>query len=143
MAKPEEDICIRLMAHIRDQYPWAKYHVFHVPNAGKRKPHYLAKLYAMGLLPGVSDYVLSHPRTMQMLYLEVKTETGAPTQNQLAFIAAKRDSGHVGLFGYGYKECELIVDSWFNQQYSNIEWMQYNDKKSERNAARKARAAGA
>ena len=141
MSRQEDDICIRLMYNVLKEYPFMRWQMFHVPNEGKRKPRYADKMARMGLLSGVSDYVITRPSGgYPALFLEVKTETGRPGENQLKFIQEARLNGHMGLFGYGYTECHYIFKEWINGNAGRIAWMQTCDKKRERNAGWKERA---
>ena len=140
MSRHEDDICIRLMHNVLREYPFMRWQMFHVPNEGKRKPQYRAKMAKMGLVSGVSDYVIHKPSGgYPGLYLEVKTKTGTPSENQLTFMREVRLNGYMGIFGYGYEECHYICKEWIDGNARRIAWMQECDKKRERNAGWKAR----
>ena len=140
----EDDICIRLMYHIRKEYPQNRWQVFHVANEGKRKPQYRAKLAKLGVLAGVSDYVITKPSGgYPCLFLEIKTSDGRPSNDQLTFLREQRLNGHMGLISYGYEESKYIIDEWFAGRAQRLRWMQECDRKRARNAGWKERAKSA
>ena len=142
MSREEDNICIRLMHDTLLDYPYMRHQIFHVPNEGKRKPQYRDKMAKMGLLSGVSDYVITRPSGgYPVLFLEVKTLTGRPADSQLKFAAEQRLNGHMALFGYGYVECRYILREWMAGNASRLAWMQACDKKRERNAGWKKNGA--
>lgn len=69
---------------------------FHVPNGEKRNPVTAAKLKAMGVLPGVSDFVIAVAG--QIHFVELKTARGRLSPIQRAFLddaEAARCATHV------------------------------------------------
>lgn len=69
--------------------------LFAVPNGGRRGKVEAAILSGEGVRPGVSDLVLavpSHPHSG--LFMELKTDTGRPTESQKAFAEMVRAQGY-------------------------------------------------
>lgn len=66
--------------------------IFSVPNGGTRNHVEATQLKATGLLPGVSDLIVIHATyshewglVRRVLFIEVKTETGKQTPQQIEF----------------------------------------------------------
>jgi len=60
---------------------------WHTPNGELRDKRAAAKLKAMGVLPGVADliFVWRGPAAPHLLFLELKTERGSLSADQVAF----------------------------------------------------------
>lgn len=65
---------------------------FHVPNGGKRDKATAAKLKAMGVMPGVADWVVLRRQRPAGL-IELKTETGRQSTEQMVFQARAEEAG--------------------------------------------------
>lgn len=84
----EQDLCVAFMAWVRlssKLWPELEF-IFHVPNGGGRSKREGGILKAMGVKPGVADYILpiargGHPA----LWLEAKSKDGvlSPAQKDL------------------------------------------------------------
>src|SRR5215467_3301089 len=57
---------------------------WHTPNGGKRRPIEAAIMKSLGVRAGVADLILLH--TGRIFALELKTENGRPTVEQMQFI---------------------------------------------------------
>ncbi len=69
----------------------------------------------MGVRKGVSD--LFFPKSndrFKGLWLELKTEHGAASEEQLKFIEEMCDLDYFGFISYGYSEAELAVKMFYN-----------------------------
>lgn len=141
MPKNNEDrLCIALMDYIRRQYPVERKYWFHVPNGGHRHRVTAALFKRLGVMPGVSDYHCMLPSgAWPSLWLEIKTDTGRPSDEQLEFLASARYAGHFAVVAYGWDEAKAIIDAWMRGTPEQIEWLSGCDKRRERNAARKRR----
>lgn len=64
---------------------------FHVPNGEKRDPRTAAKLQAMGVRPGVSDFVVIVAGRVH--FIELKTTKGALSADQRVFLADAETAG--------------------------------------------------
>lgn len=86
---------------------------FAVPNGGFRDWQTAKKLVDTGMVPGVLDIVLIHPKTRVAHFLEVKTRTGRLNDAQVEFsdvltrlgikwtIVRSRDEAQVALTAWG------------------------------------------
>lgn len=79
---------------------WAKYHpickdyLFHIPNGGYRHIREAVKLKRMGVKAGVSDLFLAYPSgNKHGLFMEIKTEKGRLTQEQMVWLERIRSVG--------------------------------------------------
>lgn len=75
--------------------------IFSVPNGGTRNKLEATQLKATGLLPGVSDLIVIHATyspewglVRQILFIEVKTDTGKQTPEQIEFEARIKALGY-------------------------------------------------
>jgi hypothetical protein len=69
--------------------------LFAVPNAGKRSPRAGHRMKAEGLRAGIPDLVLAVPTNSHHgLFIEMKTDTGRPSEDQLSVIQAFRSLGY-------------------------------------------------
>ena len=81
-------------------------------NASKRAAQ-MNKLKAEGLLPGVSDLTVFEPRPpYSCLFLEMKTRSGRPTDNQLWFLRQVEARGAFGAVAYGFEEAKEIIEKY-------------------------------
>lgn len=65
---------------------------FHCPNGGKRDKVTAAKMKAMGVMPGVADWVVLRRQRPAGL-IELKTEDGRQSKEQMVFQARAEESG--------------------------------------------------
>ena len=91
-AHPEEDLQIAVIDLLRRfAKPGVIY--FHCANGGYRNPREAARFKAMGVLPGVSDIIISMPGG-KMGFLELKAGKGKITKAQNNFLNAVATNGH-------------------------------------------------
>ena len=70
------------LPQVREKYPELKL-LHHIPNGGKRDPIEAKHLKSQGVKSGVPDLSLPVARkNYHGLYIELKTETGRPSDNQ-------------------------------------------------------------
>lgn len=85
-------------------YPALRW-LLHVPNERKCTPAQGARLKRIGVKRGVSDLFLPHPVGRYAgLWIEMKTPTGRPTDDQTQFITAMRREGYAARVCYGYED---------------------------------------
>jgi len=87
--------------------------IFSVPNElGKTNALQTMLAKATGLLSGVSDLVVIHPKTSELVFVELKTSTGVQSDAQIEF--EKR----VTELGYKYKLIRSVDEFklWVNLQ---------------------------
>jgi len=87
--------------------------IFSIPNElGKTNALQTMLAKAGGLLSGVSDTVVIHPKTSRLVFVEFKTSTGVQSNAQIEF------EQRVIKLGYEYKIIRSIDEfkSWINLQ---------------------------
>ncbi len=84
--------------------------LYAVPNGGHRHKATAARLKAEGVKRGVPDVCLPVARSgAHGLYIEIKTERGKPTPEQLGWIRALRRQGYVAEICHGWESaCSMI-----------------------------------
>jgi hypothetical protein len=85
-------------------------YVFAVPNGGFRRPIEAAIMKGLGVTPGVPDIIAIH--NGKMFALEIKTETGRPTDSQLAAIEAIRRAGGFAAVCHGLDRTLACLETW-------------------------------
>lgn len=113
----EDQICMALTNrfHLQHRKAWELF--FHIPNGGKRGKREAGIFKAMGVKPGVSDYMLMMPWAhFHGLWLEVKTGTGSCSPDQRDFLKLARSQGYAAMVGFGLDECWFILDNWAKGQ---------------------------
>ena len=105
---PEREIHLAVADHLRRR---AKPDVvwFHVPNA-PRSAVTGAILKRMGMLAGVSDFILFHAR--ELFALELKAPGGRATESQLEFISRIQANGGHGVVAEGLDEALGCLSLW-------------------------------
>lgn len=92
-------------------------HLIAVPNGGARNKITGAKLKAEGVRAGCPDLFLAVPRNgSHGLFVEVKTETGRPTQQQKAMQAMLLDQGYESVITYGFKATAKLITDYLEQR---------------------------
>lgn len=105
----EDEIMVAIADHINSRRVPGLI-AFHVPNGGYRRMQEAVKFKRMGVLPGVSDWVLFYDR--ELYVLEVKADVGHPTEEQVEFMAAvERQGGHAACHR-GLKACIHQLERW-------------------------------
>lgn len=84
--------------------------VFHVPNGGKRGPREARAFKAMGVVPGVSDFILLHAG--KFFALELKAPGGRPTESQLEFLSQVSWAGGYSAICEGQDRALAVLENW-------------------------------
>lgn len=92
---------------IRPGWVW-----FHPANGELRDKATAARLKRMGLIPGVSDFVLCGPPNGRMHVLELKRKGKRPTDEQQAFLNAVEYAGGVSAWVDDYKQAIEVLCHW-------------------------------
>ena len=104
----ERDIHCAVADHLkRRAKPGVVY--FHVPNA-PRSAVTGAILKRMGMLAGVSDFILFHAK--ELFALELKAPGGRPTETQLEFQSRVRNAGGHAVVAEGLDEALGCLSLW-------------------------------
>lgn len=114
------------MNHIEDDeqaalFEWAEWNVsrypvlaflHHIPNGGKRDKREAARLKRQGVKSGVPDVFLPYPNSEYAgLYIEMKTETGRPTENQKKWNEFLNSAGYKAVICRSFEQArETIVE---------------------------------
>lgn len=93
--KTEAKIQQQILIYYKNNY-CLKHHnpkclIFSVPNESKSKQETLQKM-AIGMLPGVSDLIIVNNK--EVIFVEVKTETGKQSPRQIEFELSVKKLGH-------------------------------------------------
>ena len=115
-ASSEDRIHRRVVAELRRTFLRRGYErgaepFFHAANEGSRpNARYRSKLHSLGLSPGVPDLIIVHPVTLDgALYpgaaLELKTETGRASAEQLRWLGYWQAAGFFAAVLRGSGEC--------------------------------------
>ena len=87
--------------------------LFAVPNGHRRDAITASILKREGLRAGVSDLVLAVPRgPFHGLFLELKTNTGTPSDQQRAFLAAVEAEGYCAKVANGYDQAVQAITKY-------------------------------
>lgn len=95
-----------------NEYPKLRGLLFHVPNGGHRNAREGAKFKTMGVIKGVSDLIFLY-RGMSWL-LELKTEIGFQSQNQLDWEDKVKEQGFEYYVIRSVKEFQVIIEAIIN-----------------------------
>ena len=106
---PERHIQRAVLGHLKARaYPGVVY--WHSPNGGKRNLREAVNLKRDGVLPGVADLCAVHDG--KFFALELKSDTGRPTEAQLAFIAAVNSAGGYAGWAQGLDRALSMLCMW-------------------------------
>lgn len=83
---------------------------FHVPNGGWRDVVAGARLKGEGVLAGVADLLLFH--NGKSYALELKTDTGRPSEAQLSFKSRWENAGGHACIARGLDRAIAALESW-------------------------------
>ncbi len=83
---------------------------FHVPNEGKRPMRTGAFLKRLGLLPGVSDFVIIVKGKAH--FLELKTAKGRQSMHQRQFELRADEAGALHMIARSPEEVKNILEKW-------------------------------
>jgi hypothetical protein len=97
--------------------------IFAIPNGARlagnkqRRGAQMNKLKAEGLRPGVSDLFLPVARKDKHgLFIEMKTKTGKPSENQLQFMAGVEEQGYFTALCKGADEAIEVLEWYMNDE---------------------------
>lgn len=110
---------IAAMDWLRAQHPKIALHTLHIGN--ERKATYYAGyiMKRMGVLKGASDLFMAWPLGgFHGLFIEVKSATGRPTQEQKEFIQRMLDAGYMAKVCYGAEEVILTMKLYLAQGFT-------------------------
>ena len=112
MLKPEQIIHIQVVDWVN---ACTDLPVLHIANERRCSIQQGAILKRMGIRSGVSD--LFFPRAKHPfagLWIEIKTDNGKPTPNQLKFIEEMKKEGFQGKVTYGAEETINFIKDFYN-----------------------------
>ncbi len=88
-------------------------YLIHIPNEGRRSAFTGHNLKRMGMMPGVSDYMLCVPsKSFNGMFLEMKriSEKGKKKrENQDAFMDRMRKTGYYCTYSYGFENARDLI----------------------------------
>lgn len=91
--------------------------MYHIPNEGKRSLRTGARLKREGMKKGVSDICLPVARgKYHGLYIELKTETGKASKEQIDFLYAVSKQGYSAHVCYGLEHAQLVIKRYLSLQ---------------------------
>jgi hypothetical protein len=82
----------------------------HCPNGERRDARTGNKLRRMGVLAGTADLLIWHRNNS--FALEIKTETGRPSESQLEFMARFADAGGHTAIAVGLDRALACLEGW-------------------------------
>lgn len=85
---------------------------WHTPNGGLRNKVEAAKMVRMGVLPGVSDFLLVGPPAGRLHALELKRQGVKPTDEQDQFLALLRAAGGIADWVDNYDDALNVLRGW-------------------------------
>jgi hypothetical protein len=107
--RPEDAIQRAVFQHLRARAERGVF-AFHPANGGYRKPVEAARLKGLGVKAGVPDIIVIHEG--KVFALELKTETGRPTEAQLAAIDAINRAGGFATIANGLDAALRCLEAW-------------------------------
>lgn len=88
--------------------------IFHIPNGGSRNKREAKNLKRQGVRAGVPDlFVPVARRGRHGLFIEMKSDTGRPTDKQLEWIGLLNDQGYMAVVCNGFESAKETVDWYF------------------------------
>lgn len=106
---PELAIHIAVAQHLRTRaVPGLVW--FHPANGGYRDKREAAKFKAMGVIPGVSDFIFVHDN--RIYAMEIKAEGGRASEAQLKFLADIDAAGAHTAMPSGLDAALATLESW-------------------------------
>jgi hypothetical protein len=110
--KEQEALIARAQYH-----PITRELLYAIPNDGIRTLIQGAKFKRRGLRPGMPDICLPYPSNgYHALYIELKTDKGKPTKEQLECIAKLNHYGNHAVIAYGWEEAWEIITNYLKQK---------------------------
>jgi hypothetical protein len=112
LERPHQVALIKWVRTVRDIYPVLKL-LYAVPNGGDRNLRVARKLKAEGVLAGVADLCLPAARRgYHGLYIEMKSEEGAATEEQKEFLRGVSAEGYCAVIAQGVDEARAALE-WY------------------------------
>ena len=113
IVRSELAVHMQVAAYLRRAMPQPDFPVlwWHTPNGEKRDQRTAAKLRAMGVLPGVADFLFIMPNG-QAAFLELKSATGALSGDQEQFRFRVRQNGCGYATARTLDEAVVILERW-------------------------------
>lgn len=104
-------------AIIHNKYGLPENALYHPPNEGLRTKITGAKLKQLGLRRGFPDIQLLTPSSKYgMLFIELKTQHGKPTPEQLDYLAFLRERGYAACLCYGMDAAKQCIEDYLHGQ---------------------------
>lgn len=102
------------LPQVREKYPELKL-LHHIPNGGKRDSIEARHLKLQGVKSGVPDLCLPVARgNYHGLYIEMKTKTGRPSDNQKWWIAELNDQRYKAVICHGWEEAKQCLINYLS-----------------------------
>lgn len=102
------------LPQVREKYPELKL-LYHVPNGGKRNPIEAKHLKEQGVKSGVPDLCLPVARKeFHGLYIEMKTKTGKPSDNQKWWITELNNQRYKAVICHGWEEAKQCLTDYLS-----------------------------
>jgi hypothetical protein len=112
LERPHQVALIKWVRTVKDTYSVLKL-LYAVPNGGDRNLRVARKLKAEGVLAGVADLCLPTARRgYHGLYLEMKSEEGVATEEQIEFLRSVSAEGYCAIIAQGFDEARSTIE-WY------------------------------
>jgi hypothetical protein len=112
LERPHQVALIKWVRTVKNTYPVLKL-LYAVPNGGDRNLRVARKLKAEGVLAGVADLCLPAARRgYHGLYLEMKSEEGVATEEQIEFLRGVSAEGYCAIIAQGFDESRSTIE-WY------------------------------
>lgn len=116
----EQTALFRWTLAVRTIYPLLRL-LFHIPNGGRRDAVEARHLKEQGVKKGVPDLFLPVARDpYHGLFIEMKTDTGQPTQAQKWWLEELRTQGYLALVAHGQDEARGILQDYLKGDGSAV-----------------------
>lgn len=87
--------------------------IFHIPNGGSRNKREAKNLKRQGVKPGVPDLCIPVAKgSYHGLYIEMKSDSGKPTEKQLEWIELLNANGYRAVICFGFDEAKETIDRY-------------------------------
>ena len=109
--KEEDWLQINLIRWIKNTYP----DILFTASAGGMRTHIKTakKMKAMGYVAGCPDLMIFEPRGgYHGLMIELKTERGKKSENQIKFIESLIGRDYFAVFCYGLEHAQMIIKQY-------------------------------
>ncbi len=108
----EDDLQAKCFQWFWNTYPEHRRMLFAVPNGGHRDKITANRLKATGVVPGVSDLILVVLEGV--IFIEMKTETGVQSKEQLDFQLKVESRGHWYYVVRTFNDFKELINSYIN-----------------------------